>query len=312
MATSKITDGPDWSIRCTVRSNRSSMTSVSDSRRSKRRVLTTPEITTCNASMLRTRAIGMKIRCRANSSTTRPFTRGACPSARRCTTTSRTLPTWSPASSRTGRFRIREMKTEVAEVATGRLSLRCHADQVIEFQDLCLDVADVSTAAAFWGPTLGLRPDPDRPECLVDGVPEHTLWLNAVPEPKTVKHRVHLDVHVAAVADLIALGATVRGDSQPWTDMSDPEGGELCAFVRDPATLTDYRLYEVVVDSADPAMIATWWAEQFGVPVEHERDRGVLLAGGTARTALRAGVRPGARAQDGQEPAALGRTRGGR
>ena len=49
--------------------------------------------------------------------------------------------------------------------------------------------------------------------------------------------------------------------------MADPEGGELCAFVRDPATLTDYRLYEVVVDSADPAAIATWWADRFGVPV---------------------------------------------
>jgi hypothetical protein len=29
------------------------------------------------------------------------------------------------------------------------------------------------------------------------------MWLNVVPEPKTVKHRVHLDVHVAAVSDLI-------------------------------------------------------------------------------------------------------------
>jgi hypothetical protein len=144
--------------------------------------------------------------------------------------------------------------------------------RVIEFQDLCLDVGDVATAAAFWGPTLGLRPDPDRPECLTDGVPEHSLWLNVVPEPKTVKHRVHLDVHVAAVSDLIDLGARVLDDSQPWTMMADPEGGELCAFVRDPETLPDYRLYEVVVDSADPAAIASWWAERFGVPVQHDTD----------------------------------------
>ena len=77
MATSKITADDDWSSRCTVRSNRSSITSISDSRRSNRRVLTTPVITTCMASMLRTRTIGMKIRCRANSSTTSPFARGA-------------------------------------------------------------------------------------------------------------------------------------------------------------------------------------------------------------------------------------------
>ncbi len=121
--TSKITEGAGWSSRSTVRSNRSSITSVSEWRRSNRRVLTTPEITTWTASMLRTRAISMKIRCRANSSTTRPLTRGARPSARRCTTTSRTLPTWSPALSRTGRLLMREMKTEVAVAeATRRLS----------------------------------------------------------------------------------------------------------------------------------------------------------------------------------------------
>jgi glyoxalase superfamily protein len=146
--------------------------------------------------------------------------------------------------------------------------------RMIEFQDLCLDVGDLATAAAFWGPALGLRPDPERPECLTDGVPEHSLWLNVVPEPKTVKQRVHLDVHVAAVSELIDLGARVQDDSQRWTVMTDPEDGELCAFVRDPETLTDYRLYEVVVDSADPAAIATWWADRFGVPVEHGTDTG--------------------------------------
>jgi hypothetical protein len=143
---------------------------------------------------------------------------------------------------------------------------------MIEFQDLCLDVNDVAKAAAFWGPALGLRPDPDRPECLVDGVAEHALWLNAVPEPRTVKQRVHLDLHVAAVSDLVDLGATVLDDSQRWTVLADPEGGELCAFVRDPAALPDFRLYEVVVDSADPAAIATWWADRFGVAVEHGTD----------------------------------------
>ena len=63
-----------------------------------------------------------------------------------------------------------------------------------------------------------------------------------MPEPRTVKQRVHLDVHVAAVADLVDLGATVLDDSQRWTVLADPEGGELCAFVRDPASLPDYRL----------------------------------------------------------------------
>ena len=135
---------------------------------------------------------------------------------------------------------------------------------MIEFKDLCLDVTDAEVAAKFWGPALGLRPESDNPNRLVDGVPAHTLWLNQVPEPRTVKQRVHLDVHVAAVSDLLDLGATVLDDTQRWTVLADPEGGELCAFVRDPSDLPDYRLYEFGVDSADPATIATWWADRFG------------------------------------------------
>ena len=144
---------------------------------------------------------------------------------------------------------------------------------MIEFKDLCLDVNDPVLAARFWGPALGLRPESDPPDRLVDGDPAHTLWLNRVPEPRTVKHRVHLDVHVAAVSDLLDLGATVLDDTQRWTVLADPEGGELCAFVRDPADLPVYRLYEFGVDSADPARIATWWADRFGVEVHHDHDQ---------------------------------------
>jgi len=144
---------------------------------------------------------------------------------------------------------------------------------VITFQDLCLDVTDARVAAAFWAPALGLRPDPARPVRLVDGIAEHTLWLNVVPEPRTVKQRVHLDLHVAKLSDLVDLGATVLDQTQPWTVLADPEGGELCAFVREPAELPDYRLYEVVVDSVDPARIGTWWADRYATGVHLGRDQ---------------------------------------
>jgi Glyoxalase-like domain len=180
------------------------------------------------------------------------------------------------------------MKTEVADAATlviiprvvGRAVLLRQASGVdailgrmITFQDLCLDVADARVAAAFWAPALGLGPDPTRPARLVDGIDEHTVWLNVVPEPRTVKQRVHLDLHVAAVSDLIDLGATVRDETQPWTVMADPEGGELCAFVREPAKLPDYRLYELAVDAADPVLISTWWADRYATEVQHDREQ---------------------------------------
>ena len=63
------------------------------------------------------------------------------------------------------------------------------------------------------------------------------IALCPVPEEKTVKHRVHLDVHTDSVDSLLALGATPApgygGD--PWTVLLDPEGGEFCAFVREEA-----------------------------------------------------------------------------
>ena len=77
-----------------------------------------------------------------------------------------------------------------------------------------------------------------------------------VPEAKTVKHRVHLDIYTSAISDLEALGATVLLPAEEsgfgWTVMADPEGGEFCAFLRDGDALPVYRLHGVVVDSADP------------------------------------------------------------
>ena len=64
------------------------------------------------------------------------------------------------------------------------------------------------------------------------------LYVQRVPEPKTAKNRLHLDVPVAQeeldaeVARVTGLGATfVRFDSYPghrWAVMQDPEGNEFC------------------------------------------------------------------------------------
>ncbi|HET9562895.1 MAG TPA: VOC family protein [Propionibacteriaceae bacterium] len=62
-------------------------------------------------------------------------------------------------------------------------------------------------------------------------------------------------------------------DTQSWTVLADPEGGELCAFVREPEALPNYRVYEVVVDAADPVSIASWWAERYAATVCHDQDR---------------------------------------
>jgi hypothetical protein len=147
------------------------------------------------------------------------------------------------------------------------------------FQDLCLDVTDEERQGAFWAAALGLtrRPGYTDPAVLDGETPHQRLWLNTVPELKTVKHRVHLDVETASVAELESLGATIlvpATTEQPSTVMADPEGGEFCAFVRPPERLGRYRLYEMVVDCVAPEPLARWWSEVLGLPASPLPDDG--------------------------------------
>ncbi len=141
------------------------------------------------------------------------------------------------------------------------------------FKDLCLDAADPARAGEFWGQALGLswQPDEDGEGLLRGPTPRHKIWINRVPEPRTVKQRVHLDIYATTLADLEALGAEVvrpAGDDRRWTVLADPEGGEYCAFMR--AALPADRLHGLVVDSADPAAQAQWWAQVYGAAVVHD------------------------------------------
>ena len=102
---------------------------------------------------------------------------------------------------------------------------------------VCIDCADDEALAAFWARALGYEPhftggwhqviDPRGAGPLV--------WFQPVPEPKSVKNRLHLDVWFddqrAAVArrdELVGLGAVaVRSEVDFWL-MHDPEGNEFC------------------------------------------------------------------------------------
>jgi hypothetical protein len=108
---------------------------------------------------------------------------------------------------------------------------------------------------------------------LVDADGAYRLWFNRVPQPKSVKHRVHLDIYTCTLADLEELGATVvlrQGGDRRWTVMADPKGGEFCAFVRD--ELPVRRLYGLVVDCADAPAQAQWWYDVLGGRYIDEKD----------------------------------------
>jgi hypothetical protein len=151
-------------------------------------------------------------------------------------------------------------------------------------------VEDGPRLGEFWAAVIGgeLRTsDQDAAgNVVVPDLEGGGIAICPVPEAKTVKHRVHLDVYAASVADLEALGATVLLPAEEsglrWTVMQDPEGGEFCAFLRSAEELPAYRLHGVVVDCADPAAVARWWGDRFGLtPVHHEEHDWWTLEGVT-------------------------------
>lgn len=95
--------------------------------------------------------------------------------------------------------------------------------------------ADTTTyeGALVWRSGAAITPT-DTAE---DG-PRRRILFQQVPEGKSVKNRVHLDIWVGEearereLARLVAAGATFlhRGEQGPhqWVTIADPEGNELC------------------------------------------------------------------------------------
>jgi predicted enzyme related to lactoylglutathione lyase len=105
--------------------------------------------------------------------------------------------------------------------------------------NVTFDCADPIRLAEFWSRATGFQIAQQSGYMTVlspaEGRGPNLLFIK-VPEPRTVKNRVHPDFHVAdieaEIARLIELGAT-RGESHReygfiWTVMSDPEGNEFC------------------------------------------------------------------------------------
>ncbi len=128
---------------------------------------------------------------------------------------------------------------------------------------LTMDAADPTRLGEFWALALGYRRE-DPPggfatweEALTSwGLPEERwndanaivgdgprIFIQKVPEPKSAKNRVHIDVHSGAgkvwsvmrakAAELESAGATIVEEfSEPglgdWIVMEDPEGNEFC------------------------------------------------------------------------------------
>jgi hypothetical protein len=64
----------------------------------------------------------------------------------------------------------------------------------------------------------------------VPGLPFESMDFIPVPEPKTVKNRIHWDITSDDVEGLLARGATLLAEHPHWTVLADPDGNEFCVF----------------------------------------------------------------------------------
>jgi predicted enzyme related to lactoylglutathione lyase len=107
-----------------------------------------------------------------------------------------------------------------------------------------IDCRDPMRLAAFWGAVFGLEVDN------ILGEPPHYVGLakvgqdypyinfQHVPEPKTVKNRLHFDIRIDDIEQATSQIEALGGRRLPledfqeygfrWRVMTDPEGNEFC------------------------------------------------------------------------------------
>jgi catechol 2,3-dioxygenase-like lactoylglutathione lyase family enzyme len=108
----------------------------------------------------------------------------------------------------------------------------------LRIASVTIDCRDVQVMVDFWSSALGYVPG-DRPREGLGGVEDPSdrdveLVFVEVPERKTAKNRVHLDIGAndrgAEVRRLVGLGAVEVQAFDGWTVMCDPEGNEFCVI----------------------------------------------------------------------------------
>jgi predicted enzyme related to lactoylglutathione lyase len=114
----------------------------------------------------------------------------------------------------------------------------------LRWSDIVIDCDDTEKVARFWSQALNMK---------LNGPEDGDWWLEpggdipgvlfqTVPEPKSVKNRLHFDLRpedqLAEVERLLSLGARRVDIGQrevSWVVMADPEGNEFCVLQPGPA-----------------------------------------------------------------------------
>ena len=147
----------------------------------------------------------------------------------------------------------------------------------VRLVQIAMNALDEVAVGRFWAEALGWGMGSEEPgvislEPVGFAYPDPVavvIDVLRVPEPKTVKNRVHVDLATTSVAHqaelvarLLGLGATPADVGQgdvPWTVLADPEGNEFCVLEPRPAYLDTGPIAAVVTDCAFPRSMARFW-----------------------------------------------------
>jgi hypothetical protein len=150
---------------------------------------------------------------------------------------------------------------------------------------LTFDANDPLPLARFWAATLRWDVEDETDEEIglapTDGTRFSLLFI-PVPEPKTAKSRIHLDLVSESLEDqsemvdrLLALGARPVDIGQSPDDdhvvLADPEGNEFCVVIRGDFLATTDLLGAIVFEPADP-IVGRFWSEATGWPIVFDED----------------------------------------
>ena len=96
--------------------------------------------------------------------------------------------------------------------------------------------------------------------CCAEPGPARRSGINTVAEPKSVWHRVHLDLRQLHSNRSPTWSRCPRLGEFAWTTFRDPEGGELLRLPIHDEPI-EHRLKDVVVQAIDPTAISRWSAQ---------------------------------------------------
>jgi catechol 2,3-dioxygenase-like lactoylglutathione lyase family enzyme len=145
------------------------------------------------------------------------------------------------------------------------------------WKDLCPDAVRPADVTPFWSSVLALPAETqDSGDVVLRGSrPEQTVWFNTVPEPKSVKNRVHLDLVLPSYGPLIDSGGRVLDDHRTarfrWTVLADPEGNELCIIEPGNTFLAGCGRFGSITCDGSP-QAGYFWSEALGWPLVWDQD----------------------------------------